>query len=289
MRGNGVGSVTASLAVIVGLIAASGAVAEQVEDPTGNACIGVDEAAECERVALASGGDASCEPERIVQPRRCVAVSDRGEARCGGFCLAASGTGDAEGFIALTGTGDGRGGIAVAGTGEARGGSYAASGLGTANATLVALSGTGDAHTEGFGLVAVSGTGNTSAHVAEVNGMNEADGCVAASATGPADASCGLGGEELSVSGCETAQEGADRDEACRDAEQRHEIADRVFCERDLTTREGEGHAWCAIQPGACVDVVWGAALGPVFVGGYNGCQAGVFYDEGGHDHGPQP
>lgn len=58
---------------------------------------------------------------------------------------------------------------------------------------------------------------------------------------------------------------------------------DPVVCDTDLATGDGDAHAWCALGV-PCAQVVWGAAVGPVRVGGNSGCQAGVWFDEDGHE-----
>jgi hypothetical protein len=251
--GNRQATVSVSIVLIVSLSATGGALAEEIEDPTGTACVGVEDEAECEQLAVASDGDAESD------------------------VLAVSGTGDADATV-----------VAGTGTGDADGTGVGLSGTGNATAVFLAASGTGDAETERLRIAAVSGTGNTSAEVVEVNGMNDADGCVAVSGTGNADADCGSPAGPAAVSGCEAGQE-IDRPEACRDPDERVEAANAAACDTELATADGDGHAWCGVQIGGCVQVIYGAAAGPVFVGGYNGCQVGVFYDDNGHDDAPLP
>lgn len=293
MLGKWVESVSGILVLLVSVLAASGAMAEEVQDPTGTVCASVNEETECDHVAVAKGGDASCEGDSgSVLPRsECVAVSDEGEARCEGLCLAASGTGPAAGFLAASGSGDANGTVAATATGHAEGLVLAVSGLGNADSFIAAVSLTGDAETEFVRLLAASGTGNTSADYVEANGMNDADGCVAVSGTGSAEASCrnSRTGHAYEASGCETGQEAADRDEACRSPDEREEVADVIVCDTDLSTADGQGHAWCGHRVGECIQVIWGIAAGPLFVGGYDGCQAGAFYEDDGHTHGLQP
>lgn len=360
MLGDGVAAASASLVLIVTVLAVAGAAqADEVEDPTGTACVGVDEAAECGQLALAHGGDATCTGEpvtvgpieaAILIAPECAAVTDTGDAACGAdacivtaidgnatcqgvLCTAVAGTGDADGAWAVAGDGNASGTIVLAGTGDATASWLAVSGTGDADAMvlgfaavtgtgdasadyvgLVAASGTGDAEASGLGVLAASGTGDaTSAILAvgatgnatasyllaasatggtaapyEVNGMNDADGCVAVSGTGSARSSCHNDhlNRSYAVSGCDTGRE-ANRSAACRGPEQRRQVHDVATCDVDLATEaDGQAHAWCATRTGACIQVVWGAAIGPAFVGGDDGCQAGAFYDEDGHDRG---
>lgn len=270
----------ATLALVAG-----GGLAEEAEDPTGNACVGVEEDADCAMVAASPDGNASCE---------------------GINCLAASASGDADGFVATSGTGNASGYAAVSLSGDTDASYHAVSATGDSTSTFLAVSGTGDSQTAGLAvsgtgdsesiyvavsgtgdsealLVAVSGTGGTSAEIAEVNGMQDADGCFAVSVTGSADSDCS---ELRALSGCDTGRE-AGTEELCRDAEGNHRLADAAECDTDLATSDGEGHAWCGLLSTGCVEIVWGVAAGPVFVGGHDGCQVGAFYDEDGHEHAP--
>jgi hypothetical protein len=192
MLGDGAVEASASLVLIVGLVAVGGgAMAEEIETPAEQVCVGVDDTADCERAALATGGDAGGGP---------------------------------------------------------------------------------------LGVVAVSGTGDTSAGLLEVNGMNDADGCVAVSGTGDADASCPapVGDRSLEASGCQTGQ-AAGTEAACAGPDEHEQVAEVLTCGTDLATSDdGEAHAFCAIDTGSCVQVVWGTTLGPFFVGGHHGCEAGA-------------
>lgn len=103
-------------------------------------------------------------------------------------------------------------------TGNATCGEAAVSGTGNATAdgtvAAAAVSGTGDADSA---LVAASGTGNAS-HGIAVAIAGDADGCIAVSLTGTAEASCGLYGP-LEASLCEGVREAADSEAACHDVD----------------------------------------------------------------------
>lgn len=178
-------------------LAASPANAADVEDPTGTACASVRDDARCDGVA----------------------ASGTGAAR--GF-VAVSGGGPATGYLAVSGTGDTRGIHAVSLAGDAHGIFSAASLTGDAQALVLSASGTGNASCRG-GILAIhctawSATGDarcTAPTCLAVSGTGHASGCVAASGTGGADASCEPG---TAASVCEAGRE-AGSDAACRDVD----------------------------------------------------------------------
>lgn len=178
------GLLAVALALVTAALAGTVA-ADEVEDPTGHACLALEDDAACDRLAVNRSGNAT-----------------------GG--TAVSGTGDATGAEAVSGTGDARAGIlAVSGTGDASANVYAVSGTGNATTSYLAVSGTGDASKprSGAGGYTVSGTGD-----ATCNGNSA---CFAVSGTGEASCSALLC---LAVSGCEVGQ-GAGTEAACQDVE----------------------------------------------------------------------
>lgn len=99
--------------------------ADEVEDPTGHACLALEDDAACDRLAVSRSGNAT-------------------------------------GGTAVSGTGDATGAEAVSGTGDAYAQMYALSGTGNATTSYLAVSGTGDASKprSAAGGYTVSGTGD---------------------------------------------------------------------------------------------------------------------------------
>lgn len=260
-----------SVLIVVGFaIASASALADEVDGPLGLSCASYEADADCYTLAASIDGNAT----------GTVAASATGDSS---GLYAASGTGDARGYDAIAVAGDAEAvRLAISGTGDADSGVLAASAAGESSSRALAVGATGDSQA----AIAASGTGSTDAMLADVNGMNDADGCVAVSGTGEADGRCSAAGQSLEASGCETGRQ-TDTEEACRSSTERQTVAEALACDTDLASSDGQAHAWCGVLVGDCVQVIWGAAAGPVFVGGYDGCQAGVFYDEDGHEHAP--
>lgn len=185
---------TVIAAVVLTVIIAAVAIAEQVEDPTGAACANATGDAECRAVALSGTGDAA------------------------GYFAAASATGNATGFTA------------VSGTENASGAFVAASATGNATAPLPMSAAGQCRQTDDWAYrscmdatyeedaqaywIAASGTGNAEGFYAGASGTADARGCIALSGTGSANSDCS---PSLEVSLCDVIHEEADSRVACRD------------------------------------------------------------------------
>lgn len=237
MSGSGLqGTVCAVLLTASLLLVGASALADEVEDPSGTVCVGIDADADCDNVAASPTGDASCAQEiwigpPVMEPVSCIALTAEGDARCyARGCVAASGTGNASGerarlvvsgtgnasdaMLAVSVTGDAEGGFAASGTGDSDGGLLAVSGTGNTSSRFAEISGTDDS--DGVAL-SISGTGDAGDSVVAVSGTGDAEGCMAIAGTGQAHSDCSAQGQPLEVSGCETGQS-AGTDAACQDA-----------------------------------------------------------------------
>lgn len=145
-------------------------------------------------VAASGTGDASCYHTMMAL---CVAVSATGNASCEGYsfhCIAVSGTGDADSpyMFAVSGTGDADGalfGLSLLGEGDEV---LSYSTDGDATGALVAVSTAGEAHGQ---LVGISLAGDASGRLLGLSLGGDAacdlpTYCIAASATGDAQATC---------------------------------------------------------------------------------------------------
>lgn len=215
------------VALVALLVAMPSGLAQEITDPTGQACVAGEEDAECRSLAVSATGNATCRPFIAA----CLAASGTGDARaCEFLCAAVAPVGNATADHPVSVTGECRDDpgqtyraclaasleeearghyAALSGTGDAdcrRKECAAASLTGDASGNRLALTGTGDATAS----VPLSLTGGCREHATEadepcfdvamsddaagyhagVSATGDASGCVAASGQGAAESGC---------------------------------------------------------------------------------------------------